>query len=49
MVVGIQDLFALAGHDKSTKQRKAEELIAEEVNIQTITEDQFLELIQSSS
>ncbi len=48
LVVGVQDLSTLAGHDKSTKQRKAVELIAEGGNIQVITEAEFLRLIQST-
>lgn len=47
LVVGVQDLSTLAGHDKSTKQRKAEELIAEGGSIQILTETEFLRLIQS--
>jgi len=46
LVVGVQDLSTLAGHDKSTKHRKAEELIAEGHSIQIITEEKFLELIK---
>lgn len=48
LVVGVQDLSTLAGHDKSTKQRKAEELIAEGGGIQILTETEFLRLIQST-
>lgn len=48
LVVGVQDLSTLAGHDKSTKQRKAEELIAEGGSIQILTETEFLRLIQSA-
>ncbi|ANJ00410.1 hypothetical protein A8O14_10190 [Polynucleobacter wuianus] len=44
LVVGIQDLSTLAGHDKSTKQRKAEELIAEGVNIEILTENDFIRM-----
>ncbi|QWD65925.1 exonuclease domain-containing protein [Polynucleobacter sp. MWH-Aus1W21] len=44
LVVGIQDLTTLAGHDKSTKQRKAEELIAEGVKIEILTENDFIKM-----
>ena len=46
LVVGIQDLGVLAGHEKSTKHRKAEELIGEGIKIQIITENVFLSLIK---
>jgi DNA polymerase-3 subunit epsilon len=46
LVVGVQDLSHLAGHDKSTKHRKAEELIAEGIQINIITENDFLKIIQ---
>lgn len=44
LVVGIQDLSTLAGHDKSSKQRKAEELIASGIPIQILTENDFINL-----
>ena len=44
LVVGIQDLSTLAGHDKSTKQRKAEELITEGVKIEILTENDFIRM-----
>jgi DNA polymerase-3 subunit epsilon len=44
LVVGIQDLSTLAGHDKSAKQRKAEELITEGVNIEILTESDFIRM-----
>ncbi|QWD71580.1 3'-5' exonuclease [Polynucleobacter sp. UB-Raua-W9] len=44
LVVGIQDLSTLAGHDKSTKQRKAEELIADGVSIEILTENDFIRI-----
>lgn len=47
LVVGTQDLATLAGHDKSSKQRKAEELIAEGQRIRIITEADFLALVNS--
>ncbi len=49
LVVGVQDLSTLAGHDKSTKQRKAEELIADGESIQVLTETEFLRLINATS
>lgn len=42
LVIGIQDLSTLAGHDKSSKHRKAEELIAEGVKIEILTESAFI-------
>ena len=44
LVVGIQDLSTLAGHDKSTKQRKAEELMADGVSIEILTENDFIRI-----
>jgi DNA polymerase III subunit epsilon len=44
LVVGIQDLSTLAGHDKSTKQRKAEELISDGVSIEILTENDFIKI-----
>ena len=45
LVVGIQDLNLLAGHEKSSKHRKAEELISEGLKIQIITEEDFKKII----
>ena len=45
LVVGIQDLNLLAGHEKSSKHRKAEELIDEGLKIQIITEEDFKKII----
>ena len=45
LVVGIQELSHLAGHNKSTKHRKAEELISEGIQINIITENDFLKFI----
>lgn len=47
LVVGDQDLELLAGHPKSTKHRKAEELIAKGQNIKVLSETQFVELLNS--
>ena len=44
LVVGVQDLSTLAGHDKSTKQRKAEELVADGVKIEILTENDFVRI-----
>lgn len=41
LVVGIQDMSLLAGYDKSTKHRKAEELMALGHTILIITENDF--------
>lgn len=46
LVVGTQDLTLLAGHDKSSKHRRAEELINNGSNIQIITEKEFIRIIQ---
>lgn len=45
LVVGIQDLHHLAGHEKSSKHRKAEELMGDGLEIKIITEDDFLKMI----
>lgn len=45
LIVGDQDLAALAGHSKSSKHRKAEDLIAAGVAIRIIGENEFLRLI----
>ena len=44
LVVGVQDSTLLAGHDKSSKHRKAEELIEQGHNIEILTESAFLRL-----
>lgn len=46
LVVGTPDLALLNGHDKSSKQRKSEALIAEGVDINMITEHDFLKMIK---
>lgn len=46
LVVGTQDLSLLAGHDKSSKHRKAEELIAEGIELQILTENDFIKMIK---
>lgn len=46
LVVGVADLSLLAGHDKSSKQRKVEQLISEGVDIKVIEEKDFLKLIK---
>lgn len=46
VVVGSQDLAVLAGHSKSSKHRKAEELIASGLPIEIITEERFSDLIR---
>lgn len=48
LVIGDQDLSKLHGNDKSTKQRKAEELITSGVPIRVISESDFKELIEST-
>jgi DNA polymerase III subunit epsilon len=44
LVVGIQDMSLLAGHDKSSKHRKAEDLIEQGHSIQIITENDFVQM-----
>ena len=45
LVVGIQDIDKLKGYDKSSKHRKAEELIKKGQNISIISEDDFNSMI----
>lgn len=45
LVVGDQDISKLAGHKKSSKHRKAEELISKGVPIRIIKESDFKELV----
>jgi DNA polymerase-3 subunit epsilon len=49
LVVGDQDTAKLAGHTKSTKHRKAEELISAGVAIRIVRESDFKELVKLSS
>lgn len=46
LIVGTHDVSLLAGHDKSSKHRKAEDLIAQGIEIQIITERDFIKIIQ---
>lgn len=46
LVVGTPDLTLLNGHDKSSKQRKSETLIAEGVDINILTEHDFLKMLK---
>lgn len=45
LVVGDQDLSVLNGHQKSTKHRRADELINQGQNIRILTESEFLSLV----
>jgi DNA polymerase-3 subunit epsilon len=45
LVVGDQDVKKLAGHEKSSKHRKAEKLIAEGAQIRIVLESDFKELV----
>ncbi|MCZ7564524.1 MAG: exonuclease domain-containing protein [Burkholderiales bacterium] len=45
LVVGDQDIQKLAGHEKSSKHRKAEEMIAKGYSIRILRESDFLRLI----
>ena len=49
LIVGDQDLARLAGHSKSRKHRKAENLITEGQNIQILKESDFNILVEQSS
>jgi DNA polymerase-3 subunit epsilon len=46
LVVGIQKKDKLAGYEKSSKHRKAEQLITKGQNIRIITENDFFQMIQ---
>jgi len=48
LVVGNQDIRRLAGHEKSSKHRKAEELIRKGQDIRIISEKDFEELVKLS-
>jgi len=48
LVVGDQDIRKLAGHEKSSKHRKAEELIKKGVPIRILQESDFRELARSA-
>jgi DNA polymerase III subunit epsilon len=48
VVVGDQDIKALAGHEKSSKHRKAEELIEKGIPIKILTAPDFEKLITIS-
>ena len=48
LVLGVQDMSKLAGSDKSTKQRKAESLIAGGQKIRIVDEGEFWRLIDSA-
>lgn len=48
LVIGDQDVAKLAGHEKSTKHRKAEQLIADGQRIRIIRESDFRTLVQTS-
>lgn len=49
VVVGDQDISRLAGHDKSSKHRKAEDLIAKGAAIRIVIETDFLNLLGKAS
>jgi DNA polymerase-3 subunit epsilon len=46
LVVGDQDIRLLNGHEKSTKQRKAEQLIAEGQEIRILSESDYILLLK---
>lgn len=49
LVVGDQDIKLLAGHNKSSKHRKAEDLIAKGIQIRILKESDFKELVRMSN
>jgi DNA polymerase III subunit epsilon len=49
LVVGMQDLSKLRGYSKSTKHRKAEQLIAQGVPIDILSEEDFMALVKLQS
>jgi DNA polymerase-3 subunit epsilon len=49
LVVGDQDILRLAGHEKSNKHRKAEELAAEGYPIRIVRESDFKALVSTRS
>jgi len=49
LVVGDQDVVKLAGHEKSRKHRKAEELIAKGQPIRILRESDYLRLIDTTN
>jgi len=46
LVVGVQDNYRLAGYQKSSKHRKAEELLLKGLDLKILTEDDFRNLIR---
>ena len=44
LVVGLQDVTKLAGYEKSSKHRKAEELIEKGISIRILSENDFVEI-----
>ena len=47
LVVGIQNVSVLSGYEKSSKHRKAEELISKGLSIKIFSEEDFLELFDA--
>lgn len=45
LVVGLQNKAVLAGYDKSSKHRRAEELMARGADLRILSEDDFVELV----
>lgn len=46
LVVGDQDISKLAGHDKSAKHRKAEDLMAKGIRIRVLSESDFRHIVE---
>jgi DNA polymerase-3 subunit epsilon len=49
LVVGDQDITKLAGHEESSKQRKAKDLIEKGTPIRILTESDYIELVRMSN
>ena len=49
VVVGVQDMSKLAGSEESTKQRKAESLIAAGYKIRIVDESEFWRLVAQAT
>jgi DNA polymerase-3 subunit epsilon len=48
LVVGDQDVTKLSGHEKSSKHRKAEQLISKGIPIRILRETDFKEMVKTS-
>jgi DNA polymerase-3 subunit epsilon len=46
LIVGFQDSYKLGGYEKSTKHRKAEELVKKGQQIKIFSEDDFRKIVE---